>query len=683
MRWLLRGLGALLLLLAVAVGAGLFWVSHSLDSPALRQRIDRDAERLLGRRVGFEKLSFDLLPPALAIVGPYVEAGSPEEPRFLEAARVSVRVDPRPLLERRLVIPLLTVEGARVRLVRTALGLDLPWPEGTSGSEGAGLPVVVDRIRFEDASLHVVDRLFSPPLEWDLEEVDAELRAPEGPEGPLEVQMRASSQGGRLAVSGTVSAGSQTELEVELERFPLEPLRQVLPKRFSVAGRATGTIVSRGPPGAPDDLELALALSEAAGHFGDFAVAGELELRGDLQGSLTAPSGRFAVVASNAALRWGGVFSKPRGVALEASGKYAKPEQAPLELEGELEMHSTPYAMQVRFGSRVRVRLRAGNFELASWHPLLDVFSEAELTGPVLAENVEILSAPFELRGSARLAGVELTVPNGGRLSLSGRIDADGDSLRSQDLVVSGASGEVSLAAELGDLGKRWTFHVKGGGKGVDSNSLLTRVAGRPDLLYGPLDFEADLRGELAAATSFREQLAGRVALRIAPGRLRGFSIFEAAFRNHDDARASELFGKLKLPSLKTPLSTSLERFYGDRFDSLSATLDIQRGVARTSDFQLVTPFYGFDMQGSIRVEDLGLDASGKLNLGREVVSTITGSAHLPGMLPGLELPLPAIRGTLTNPQTEADWGFFWRTLLGNVPGVRLLRNLGKKVPTF
>ena len=101
------------------------------------------------------------------------------------------------------------------------------------------------------------------------------------------------------------------------------------------------------------------------------------------------------------------------------------------------------------------------------------------------------------------------------------------------------------------------------------------------------------------------------------------------------------------------------------------------------SDFSLATPFYAFEMSGQIRLEDLALDATGQLDLGREVVTSIAGVAGIPGIFPGLTIPLPAIRGTLTEPEPEADWGHFWRTLVGNLPGVRLLRRLGQKLPSF
>jgi len=56
-------------------------------------------------------------------------------------------------------------------------------------------------------------------------------------------------------------------------------------------------------------------------------------------------------------------------------------------------------------------------------------------------------------------------------------------------------------------------------------------------------------------------------------------------------------------------------------------------------------------------------------------------------ILPSVAIPLPAIRGTLSDPKPEADWGPFWKTLLSNLPGARRLwdgvKDLGKKLPAI
>jgi hypothetical protein len=68
-----------------------------------------------------------------------------------------------------------------------------------------------------------------------------------------------------------------------------------------------------------------------------------------------------------------------------------------------------------------------------------------------------------------------------------------------------------------------------------------------------------------------------------------------------------------------------MKRFYGEHFDSLGATLEIQGGQARTADFSLVTPYYEFGLRGLIRLSDLGLDAEGELALGEELTAGIAG----------------------------------------------------------
>jgi hypothetical protein len=258
---------------------------------------------------------------------------------------------------------------------------------------------------------------------------------------------------------------------------------------------------------------------------------------------------------------------------------------------------------------------------------------------------------------------------------------AEGTSVRTEDLVLEGPKRSMPMSLGF-EVGGSWPFRLTATGQQLDSDLTLTAFADRPGLLSGPLDLDADLRGELAGASSFRDALAGRVSLRIAPGELRGISILEATFRTHDpEAARSEIERSGGSRDRSGSLPEGLDRFYGDTFDSLSATLQLGQGLARTEDFKLVTPFYSFEMEGTIRLEDLGLDAKGQLQLGEDLLKSMLGLTKLPGALPGLVIPLPAIRGTLADPKPEADWGHFWRTLLTNLPGVRLIKKIGEKLP--
>lgn len=680
----LRGLGVLAVVLVAALAAGLVWLSRALESPELRERVDHRAERLLGRAVGFERLSFELLPPALVAQQPFVAGETPQAPPFLEAARVSLRPALLPLLERALVIERLQVEGAVLRLVRTPDGVLLPAPPeaGAGAGPGGDYAVSVRHVGFEGAKLIFEDRILDPPVTWHLDDVDLEVEG-HGRGTPADLDLHVQSDGGTLAVSGTASRGGPVDLHGELDRFPLKPLREVLPGSIELAGRASGTLQALGPLAAPHRLAADLSLSDLEGRVGSLGLLGGLGVKLDLEGELTAARGHFDVDASQATIHWGDAFTKAAGVAYRARGRYTVEEHGPLRLDGEIELEQARHAARVEVAQRVRVVLGPGSFQLSAWRPLLNLLEGTQVTGRVDAEQLEILTGPLELRGATRFEEIRVTLPSGGSFQLAGGLVADGQMVRGRDLVVTGSSGSAPLGLELGELGRQWAFRLTTDVAGLEANDFLTNVAGRRDLLHGPLSLDADLRGNLAGETSFRDALEGRVTFRVAPGRLRGISIFEATFRRHDEGRAGGFLRRLELPGLKTPLASRLERYYGDSFDSLSATLDLGRGVAHTRNFLLRTPFYSFEMQGSIRLDDLALDARGQLNLGKDVMASIAGDAGIPDVFPGLALPLPDIRGTLTDPEPQADWGHFWATLVSNLPGIRLLEKVGRKLPRF
>ena len=129
----------------------------------------------------------------------------------------------------------------------------------------------------------------------------------------------------------------------------------------------------------------------------------------------------------------------------------------------------------------------------------------------------------------------------------------------------------------------------------------------------------------------------------------------------------------------------SILELTGDGFDRLSATLDLRDGKAHTQDFRLVTPFYEVRLAGAIALADLGLDAKGEIALGSELAGALLGDLPLAKLAPKqlLVIPLPAIRGTLVEPEPEPDWRMLERALLGNLGGVvegagDLLKGVGK-----
>jgi uncharacterized protein involved in outer membrane biogenesis len=123
----LRIAGALLaLLVLVVVGASLV-VSRMAAGDDVRSRIVEAVRESTGRDFSYGELHAGLLPPRLELLDARMAGPTPDAPPFLEARRVSVRLALLPLLVRVVAADPLVVEGATLRVERTADGR-FSWP---------------------------------------------------------------------------------------------------------------------------------------------------------------------------------------------------------------------------------------------------------------------------------------------------------------------------------------------------------------------------------------------------------------------------------------------------------------------------------------------------------------------------------------------------------------------------
>ena len=128
MRILARLALAALVLVAAALGALAIALPRYVKSDAVRAKLEAAAEQGLGREVRYADLDVGLFPPSLVVLGPRVAGPTPQAPPALEAEEVALELALAPLLARKLVIDSLVVEGAKLRLVRTKDGVELPVP---------------------------------------------------------------------------------------------------------------------------------------------------------------------------------------------------------------------------------------------------------------------------------------------------------------------------------------------------------------------------------------------------------------------------------------------------------------------------------------------------------------------------------------------------------------------------
>ena len=124
-------LGAVLLVALVALALAL---PRLVGTEAVRERIVRAGSEAAGAPIDFEELSVGLFPPRLVVTSPRLDGtGEPDAPS-ISARSIDLEIALWPLLARTVVVESLTIDGARLRLVRTGEGLELPFPSAASAS---------------------------------------------------------------------------------------------------------------------------------------------------------------------------------------------------------------------------------------------------------------------------------------------------------------------------------------------------------------------------------------------------------------------------------------------------------------------------------------------------------------------------------------------------------------------
>jgi hypothetical protein len=682
--------------------AALVVVAVALDryvaSEAMRARVTAAVAQALEREVRYGELELGLLPPSLVVREAFVAGATPEDAPLLEAEKVALQVALVPLLARVVLVDSLRVDGARLRLVRSGDGLVLPLPAGAPSEPGeeapsGGMDFAIREIELRDARIALEDRQVSPPVSWELTQVDLRVRG-ESLDAPLQVEIEVESAGGgRIRGGGTAELDGQVELAFEFEGFPLTPITPYLYAAFAggagFAGSVSGTVTHRGPIARPDTLGFNIELRDANVGFREFSLRGQVALEGEVSGGVEAPTGHFEADATRAELRYGEVFVKPPGRPATVKGRIVTTPDGRLDLDDlEVKIQNAEARGRIEFRERTRVLLELSAGELEEWHSLVPALARYELSGPVSAYEVQMVTGPLQIYGAVKLDGLRVRIPDAGAVELRGGLVAHGEAIRTRDAAIVAGGQPIPVEAEVDDLEESWSYRIETGAEQVDSTQLLTTFSSAAKALSGPLSFGANLAGSLVGSDSLGESLGGRMRFEITPGRLEGISMLEATFQRFDTNAATGLLNLIPMARLsKRAVTSRLQQFYGDDFESMSATLDVAGGAARTDDFRLVTRSYHVELAGLIQFADLGLDARGRLVLGRQLSDALGGAIGLQQMPAAQQIviPLPAVRGTLSDPQPRPDWGFFWRTLLGNLPGTgaadRLLRGLGGRLP--
>jgi hypothetical protein len=302
----------------------------------------------------------------------------------------------------------------------------------------------------------------------------------------------------------------------------------------------------------------------------------------------------------------------------------------------------------------MRVEIDAPPFELAGWEELLPALDVAP-QGRVSLEKLALATEPFEVGGGVRFDEVRVTPPGRAPLELRGALMGEGSAVRGQGLevVVGGERAEVDV--EVTDLAGAPRYAVRVRTEQAEANSLLEALADMGDTLYGPLTTNASFSGPVGGERSPLEAVSGEARLDIGKGKLQGVSLLRSTFERFG------AFGEAALIVGALRGGKTLQRFYGDEFESITGSFRIADGRARTDDLRLVYRHYTVDLKGSLGLVDERLDFTGKLTIDEEVDAALAeASEEEGGAAPTPKqrvIPLARVVGTVSEPRVDLSRG--------------------------
>lgn len=665
MRILIRLLLGVLVLLLLGIGGLALFLPRLVNGPAVRSRIESAARAATGRDFAYGDVTVGFVPPRLVVTDPMIAGPSATSEPFLRADSVSLQLALGPLLARVLLVDSLVVDGARLRVVRTKAGFDLPAPATDAGapagpagassadaesSAAADFSLAVRDLVLRKIQIVVLDQTVAPPVTLQLE--DAELRAKvRSLEEPIDFELSgALASGGGFRGSGTASLAGDVDLALNLEGVETGAFAPYLEATRKIDGRVKGRVDLRANSDSVQSVDAALQFDARDLRIEDVEAQGLVTVNANLDGAPL--TGSFEMDATAADLSYGGgAFRKTRGTPATVTGRLRIRSGGNIDIEGfHLRIRNLDAKGKVELGDRIQMELSVPPFELAGWDDLVGALSGLGIGGTLELRDFRVATPPLNLAGRVQLAGVRVTPPDGAPVVMNGSIQASGTMLNAEWIQVTAAGQPLQLSGQVANLATQPSYRLNLNANQVDSRALLAAYTSMTDEFEGPLTVLANLNGPLGGPLSVAETVSGDVTMEVGQGRIRGVSLLEGAFDQIGSiANAALIFGHLQG-------GKTLQRFYEDEFESIRGTWRIDSGLARTNDLTLKYRHYTVDLRGTLGLADQKLAFTGNLTIDEQLDETLAGTDS--GARAGTRstkrvIPLAQVTGTLQQPRVR------------------------------
>ncbi|MDQ2779793.1 MAG: AsmA family protein [Pseudomonadota bacterium] len=398
------------------------------------------------------------------------------------------------------------------------------------------------------------------------------------------------------------------------------------------------------------------------------ATQGLRKLVGRLSGDLQVSTGSKAPA--------GAVFDN-----LMLAATLNDPGLAPLKvaLKGRLHIDTGPAEKPAASaGWDLQGTLNANRFESNGSAVLSGTVPRIAATGRFDSLDLNSLMGPEKPATTTAAAPAETPVDLSGLKSVDGQFMFSAGVLKFRQYRVDDARVEAAL--DNGKLtvpsltGRAWGGSLSASGKaeagsnriavdlkadGVDVAALLKNVADK-DLLSGTGQVTADLRTGGSTLGALRSALSGTARLNVRDGAVKGFNLAQA-LRN-----AKAIFGGKPDAEARANASEKTD------FSALNVSATIDRGVARSDDLELKSPF--------LRIGGDGLFDIGKSRIDYTARATVIGSAKGQGgadldMLKGVTVPV-----RLTGPFDAIEWKILWSQVAAKAVENQLKEKLNDKL---
>lgn len=556
MKKLLYGLGALLLLLLVA----LVILTQVVDTERVKRLLIEQTREKTGRTLVingdlswrfFPSIGFTLNDTAL-LNPPGFAAGN-----TLSAGEISLDVALKPLFDNRLEIGEAVLGNARLHLITRADGVsnidDLrSLPTTRSTTTGSNQPTETDAasepaadqarqpmsislagVRVVDAEIVVQNEANNTLTRLNRVNVKLDEFAP-GKAVPLSLSGNLFSD----EVQANMDATGQLWLAPELDRLRLDDLRFEL----DATGRAIpGTKQLRLEGNLAYELDRKLAaFSDITLKLGSLNATGELSVRHSV-----IPELRFNL---NTAL-------------LDVDALQAEWRTTPV---------AAPADEQAVSAAAPASTLPAAS---AADEPDLSALKGIKVDGQLAADKVLV-------------QGIELE-------QLDIRINIDQGKVTLDQVQAQLYEGKIEARGELDVNTDPVRFQVQKTLTGVNARELLTAAAGI-DYLEGRADLSFDLSGSGLTSDAIKRSVKGTSELKVADGALNGVNIAALIRRAH-----------AKVKGLPLPAEEAVEK---TDFSALTADFTIGKGKVSTENLHMASPLLRIDGEGETRLLDESLD---------------------------------------------------------------------------